>query len=500
MSVVLTNTELEPSTASATPPWQPTSMRYSKLLCTITDLAMHLHFPLRRPAPTSNQSPSIGIASASVALSFFATMILGCSNLTEWSNWSHRVEIANTPKYPNAGTFNLVHYRTPTVALRPSSHSADTTPEDSTASTAPSKPVETASAQLISAQISAQGRLQPLGGIVQLSSLPGDRIASVDVAVGQSIQAGDRLITLESEQAKKMELEGASLKLEDARAQHQAQLRDAELAVTTSQGKQIAANQQHAQAVSAADRVHEQKESIATLERQVQTLQRLRDDPLTKAAIGSLELDGKRTELRNAVQSLAQAELASKHAIEASELAIQQATELHRNAKATHEALLAANPVATVEKQIELIQLQLKQSSIHSPLNGTVIQITASAGERTATLPLIQVADLSKMACVAEIHEADIASVAPGQRVEMRSAALARPIQGKVIRIDRSIGSAQMRSPNPLSRSDFRSVPVWIEIDAADTPLASERLQLQVDTLLFSSAARTKLASPSGVR
>ena len=461
---------------------------------------MHLHFPLRRPAPTSNQSPSIGIASASVALSFFATMILGCSNLTEWSHWSHRVEIANTPKYPNAGTFNLVHYRTPTVALRPSSHSADTTPEDSTASPAPSKPVETASAQLISAQISAQGRLQPLGGIVQLSSLPGDRIASVDVAVGQSIQAGDRLITLESEQAKKMELEGASLKLEDARAQHQAQLRDAELAVTTSQGKQIAANQQHAQAVSAADRVHEQKESIATLERQVQTLQRLRDDPLTKAAIGSLELDGKRTELRNAVQSLAQAELASKHAIEASELAIQQATELHRNAKATHEALLAANPVATVEKQIELIQLQLKQSSIHSPLNGTVIQITASAGERTATLPLIQVADLSKMACVAEIHEADIASVAPGQRVEMRSAALARPIQGKVIRIDRSIGSAQMRSPNPLSRSDFRSVPVWIEIDAADTPLASERLQLQVDTLLFSSAARTKLASPSGVR
>ncbi len=461
---------------------------------------MQLHFPMSRRTPTSYQSPSIGTAYASVALSFFATMILGCSHLTEWSQWSSRVEIANTPKYPNAGTFNLVHYRTPTVALRPSSHPADTTTEDSTPSTAPSKPVETASAQLISAQISAQGRLQPLGGIVQLSSLPGDRIASVDVAVGQSIQAGERLITLESEQAKKMELEAASLKLADARAQHQAQLRDAELAVITSQGKKVAANQQHAQAVAAADRVQEQQESIATLERQVQTLQRLRDDPLTKAAIGSLELDGKRTELRNAVQSLAQAELASKHAVEASELAIQQATELHRNAKATHEAMLAANPVATVEKQIELIQLQLKQSSIHSPLNGTVIQITASAGERTATLPLIQVADLSKMACVAEIHEADIASVAPGQRVEMRSAALARPIQGKVIRIDRSIGSAQMRSPNPLSRSDFRSVPVWIEIDAADTPLASERLQLQVDTIILSNTTRNELASPSRVR
>jgi len=353
---------------------------------------------------------------------------------------------------------------------------------------------------LISAQISAQGRLQPLGGVVQLSSLPGDRIASIDVEVGQPIQAGDLLITLESEQAKKLELEGAMLKLADVRAQHQAQLRDAELAVTTSQGKQIAANQQHAQAVAAADRVQEQKESITTLERQVQTLERLRDDPLTKAAIGSLELDSKRTELRNAVQSLAQAELASKHAIEASELAIQQATELHRNAAATHEALLAANPIATIEKQIELIQLQLKQSSIRSPLTGIVVQITSSAGERTATIPLIQVADLSKMACVAEVHEADIASVAPGQRVEMKSAALARPIRGKVIRIDRSIGSAQMRSPNPLSRSDFRSVPVWIEIDAPDSPLASERLQLQVDTLIFANGSHNKLASPSAVR
>jgi len=421
-------------------------------------------------------------------------MIPGCSDHTEWS---HRIGIPESRKYPANGSMALVHFRTPADTSLVSSNPIRKSPDDSIVNTPEATAAESATAQI---QISAQGRLQPLGGVVQLSSLPGDRIASIDVEVGQPIQAGDLLITLESEQAKKLELEGAMLKLADVRAQHQAQLRDAELAVTTSQGKQIAANQQHAQAVAAADRVQEQKESIATLERQVQTLERLREDPLTKAAIGSLELDSKRTELRNAVQSLAQAELASKHAIEASELAIQQATELHRNAAATHEALLAANPIATVEKQIELIQLQLKQSSIRSPLTGIVVQITSSAGERTATMPLIQVADLSRMACVAEVHEADIASVAPGQRVEMKSAALARPIRGKVIRIDRSIGSAQMRSPNPLSRSDFRSVPVWIEIDAPDTPLASERLQLQVDTLIFANGSRNKLASPSAVR
>lgn len=480
------------------------NLRCSTTFCSLNRRLLGRRNFVDRGLSTSNPSNPIGAISIFGVLAMFAsTMIPGCSspaNNSSLAEWSSPIESADKHQHSKAGTLTFVHYRKPSDSPQDSLPLTDSNPKEPAGTSGAAKNTAGTTTESESVQISAQGRLQPLGGIVQLSSLPGDRVASIDVEVGQAIQAGDRLITLESEQAKKIELEGALLKLADARAQHQAQLRDAELAVTTSQGKQVAANQQRAQAIATADRVQEQKESIATLERQVQTLERLRDDPLTKAAIGSLELDGKRTELRTAVQSLAQAELASKHAIEASELAIQQATELHRNAYATHEALLAANPVATIEKQIELLQLQLKQSSIHSPLNGTVIQIAASVGERTATLPLIQVADLSKMACVAEIHEADIATVSPGQRVEMRSAALPRPIQGKVLRIDRSIGSAQMRSPNPLSRSDFRSVPVWIEIDGVDTPLASERLQLQVDTILFANAARNKLASPSGLR
>lgn len=460
----------------------------------------------RRAATGTPSSPLVSPSHWGVIALFASTIVPGCNKPADYSNpsytnpsaqfrWPNDIEHASSPYHGHAGTLALVHFRKPTDSPRTALLSQEPTPNPPKASVNVITPPERATIQ-----ISAQGRLQPLGGIVPLSSLPGDRIASIDVEVGQTIQVGERLITLESEQAKRLEIDGVSLKIADVRAQHQAQLRDAELAVSTSQAKQVAASQQRTQAIAASARVQEQREWIASLERHVQTLERLRDDPLTKPAIGSLELDSKRNELRTAVQSLAQAELTSKHAIEASELAIQQAIELNRSATASREALLAANPVATLEKQIELLQLQLKQSSIHSPLNGTVIQIIGSPGERTATMPLIQIADLSKMACVAEIHEADIANVSPGQRVEMKSSALARPIQGKVIRIDRSIGSAQMRSPNPLSRSDFRSVPVWIEIDSADTPLASERLQLQVDTVIFANAARNKLDSSSSLR
>lgn len=85
------------------------------------------------------------------------------------------------------------------------------------------------------------------------------------------------------------------------------------------------------------------------------------------------------------------------------------------------------------------------------------------------------------MVCVAEVHESDVASIAIDDLAEIRSSALGRTLKGRVLRIDRVVGAAQMRSPNPMARSDFRSIPVWIVIDSNDVAEAAQRLQLQVD-------------------
>ena len=102
-------------------------------------------------------------------------------------------------------------------------------------------------------------------------------------------------------------------------------------------------------------------------------------------------------------------------------------------------------------------------------------------GELTAQLPLFELANLSEMVCVAEVHESDVASIAIDDLAEIRSSALGRTLKGRVLRIDRVVGATQMRSPNPMARSDFRSIPVWIEIDSTDAAEAAQRLQLQVD-------------------
>jgi hypothetical protein len=82
---------------------------------------------------------------------------------------------------------------------------------------------------------------------------------------------------------------------------------------------------------------------------------------------------------------------------------------------------------------------------------------------------------------LAEVHESDVGQVRLGQIAEMKSASLSRTIRGRVRRIDRVVGASQMRSANPLARSDFRSIGVWIQIEPEDVAIASERLQLQVE-------------------
>jgi HlyD family secretion protein len=160
---------------------------------------------------------------------------------------------------------------------------------------------------------------------------------------------------------------------------------------------------------------------------------------------------------------------------------VAQAQSVLQSAKQAQEDQKANPGYLPLEKQIELLQMQLDQATLLAPASGTILQVNAMPGERTAASPLIEMADLSQMTCVAEVHEADVGLVRIGQVAQMQSASLSRAIRGKVSRIDRVVGASSIRSPNPLARSDFRSIAVWIQIDPEDVPLASERVQLQVE-------------------
>jgi HlyD family secretion protein len=335
-------------------------------------------------------------------------------------------------------------------------------------------------------QVFAQGRLLPARGTVRISGLPGDRIEEIAFKPGQPIQQGATIAKLQSFGLRTLELEAALLKLAEAKALLEVKQKEAALQLEAAKIKQQSASIQLKQALAQRQQATQGIAQVESLGKQIATLERLRNDPLTRAAIGTIELETRRNEMQRVSSISEQTVLASNHAVELGELQVEQAERSVISALESSMLVDKGSPVASLEKQIEILKEQVRQSQLLSPLDGFVMSVNAEAGERVGQLPIAEVADLREMACMAEVHESDVGKLAVGNRVELRSPAIQRTLAGTITRIDRVVGSVQMRSPNPMARSDFRAVPVWITIDPSDAELASRRIQLQVDIAISS--------------
>jgi len=75
----------------------------------------------------------------------------------------------------------------------------------------------------------------------------------------------------------------------------------------------------------------------------------------------------------------------------------------------------------------------------------------------------------------------DLQRVAIGANATITSAALPKPLRGKVKSISQLIGSPRLPTLNPMARVDWRSAQVIIEIDDASNAEAAQRIHLQVD-------------------
>jgi HlyD family secretion protein len=329
--------------------------------------------------------------------------------------------------------------------------------------------------------IVAQGRLQPTKGVLRLSALPGDRVEKVIAQAGSMVSHGEPLIVFESAKLKQLELEIAKLKLADAALLYQSSLREARLAIDTAELKLRSAEQMQKQAQSNLELVGRQTQILNGLDEQIKTLESIRSNPRLRGAVGSMEIEALQSQKIHAQSEYDRSLLGATQATQTAADLVAQAQSVVQSAKQAEEELKANPGYRSLEKQIELLEMQLEQSTLLAPSAGTILQVNALPGERTAASPLIEMADLTQLSCVAEVHEADVGQVRIGQIAQMQSASLSKSIRGKVTRIDRVVGAPQIRSPNPLARSDFRSIAVWIQIDPEDIPLASERIQLQVE-------------------
>lgn len=123
----------------------------------------------------------------------------------------------------------------------------------------------------------------------------------------------------------------------------------------------------------------------------------------------------------------------------------------------------------------------LALSTVRAPIEGRVLEIHTRAGERVGPDGVAEMGATQTMYAVAEVYETDIARVRVGQRAQVRSPALPRPLSGRVERIGLKIDKKDVLSTDPVADADARVVEVHVRLDDSAAAAALTNLRVAVE-------------------
>jgi HlyD family secretion protein len=123
----------------------------------------------------------------------------------------------------------------------------------------------------------------------------------------------------------------------------------------------------------------------------------------------------------------------------------------------------------------------LERAAVRAPFDGVVLTLAARPGERVGgAAGLMSFAALDGMVAECEVYETHLRRLAPGQRVELRAAALPAPLAGRVERVGREILRQTLTDASPAANTDSRVARVQVALEGADAEVAARFLGLQV--------------------
>lgn len=357
-------------------------------------------------------------------------------------------------------------------------------------------PAAAASAQ--SRQVVALGRLEPAGGIISISALPGERIKNFaeGVAEGALVAAGADLARVESYDLRHTQLEAAETKLDMSKKQRDRDRGAAEAQLEQALATKAQTEAKYQETLAQQKQLQNLSEAAAIAQEDYQLLERLQaTDP---ELVTDHQLRRRRNAADRAVNEYDAAAAAYPHALEAAKRSVDAAEANVKLARRNLELAekLDQTVVADIERRVAVESLN--QSVLRAPkVEGgsaqfNVLRILMQSGEFVAQIPVLEIGDVSRMVAVAEVYEADAKELFVGQAAVIRSPAFSGKfadggdsggIQGKVARIGAMVASPGLTNRNPLAPSDRSVVEVRVEIDpanAAATAEAARRVGLQV--------------------
>ncbi len=341
-----------------------------------------------------------------------------------------------------------------------------------------------------SKEIVALGRLKPESGIISVGATPGDRIQSLDVEIGSEVDKNQPLMVLASHEMRRQELRLAEAQLADAKKQIDLKKSAAadQLDIAKASRSSQDAFQKERDAIL--ELISVQKKQVDLARNQLDQLSRLFDsesnrnrdlvteDDLAKAKLALAQAEA---ELRKATSDLTLAEEKQRinNAVTESNIQVAQ----------NQAASVSDSPLEALQSAVKLAKMNLERATVRSPIAGTVVNLFNRQGDMITNQPVLRLANLNRMICVAEVYESQLALIDDKTELsaEITSAALIDPktrkpmtLTGTVYRKSQLVGQATLVDPNPLAPQDRRTAEVYIRLDNNSAQIASNYINLQV--------------------
>jgi HlyD family secretion protein len=281
---------------------------------------------------------------------------------------------------------------------------------------------------LLPRQVSALGRIEPLGGISQVSvpsSLSNDRVREILVKEGQEVRKGQPLAVLESIDT-----------LESSVRKSEAEIRVAESKLAAQDSVIARYKADLGQASAEARRAEQLFAAGATSANRVEKLQ--------------------------ADESSAKAQLAEAIATKATLV----------------EDLRSSR--ASLDKD----KTERAKATVLAPFSGTVFKVHARPGDKVGEDGLLEMGDSSRMGVIAEVYQSDRPMITLGQKASLSADGFkGRKVEGQVVEIAREVSRQTVFSGQAGENLDRRVLEVKIGLTPQESALASHLNYLQVNVL-----------------
>jgi HlyD family secretion protein len=327
-------------------------------------------------------------------------------------------------------------------------------------------------------RVTALGRIEPASGVSNLGVGMPDVVQQIAPSIheGAIVKKGTPLIYFASKADRQLEVDLLTLQIAEASEKLEELKKIGAQRIELEQLKKKQLQQQNPAEVDL------QKSKVALLRQQVEALRKTRDrlTSLGQFSVSKQELEQQNltvsqseSELRVAEETLDQMQKGNLLKQELAEGQIEAARGEVRKAQMEIS-------IKSLEQQKQIAERKLEHSILRAPIDGKILKIAAVPGELVGPpQPVIQMADVSQMAVIAEVYETDAGRVKVGQKAKIASRAWPdSKLTGVVESVGTIIARNRILDSDPTANVDRRVVEVRIKLDQADP--ASQLINHQV--------------------